>query len=168
VVASPLFLLLALLLCNQKPTIMGHDISAFKVKLPDSSTEREEVAYIRFAMWNTVGIYLFYESLEAQKYNAGCSGSGESETYTLEQIKAAKAKLNYIVGDDDIIDQIENYSNSKESNPFKEMLTNLFGNSPSLTREEMQERFSRMTDEINEFFDKIIATEEEVVVIDFC
>jgi len=146
---------------------MGHDISAFKVKLPDSSTEREEVAYIRFAMWNTVGQYLFYESLNAQKFNNGVSGSFDSETYSLEEIKKAKEKLNYIVGDSDIIEQILNYSAEEDKSEFKEILKQTLSNLPHLDEEQIKERFECTVREINEFYNFIISSKEEVVEISF-
>ena len=70
---------------------MGHDISSF-----DKKTIKE-ISYLRFSASSFVGQYLFYESLNAQSFNGGCSGTGEEKEYTVEEIKTAKANHDKVI-----------------------------------------------------------------------
>jgi len=69
---------------------MGHDIYGF-------NKGGEEIAYARFSMANPNALIL-YNTLDAIKYYAGVSGTGEEETFSLQQIekswKGIKAIMN--------------------------------------------------------------------------
>jgi hypothetical protein len=60
---------------------MGHDISGH-------NNAGEEIAYARFSMGN-YNATILYNLLDANKYYAGVSGSGDSSTYSLQQIEKA-------------------------------------------------------------------------------
>ncbi|SOC40621.1 hypothetical protein [Ureibacillus acetophenoni] len=60
---------------------MGHDIFGF-------NKAGKEIAYARFSMGNHHAAIL-YTILDANKYNAGVSGSADSSTYSVEQIEKA-------------------------------------------------------------------------------
>lgn len=60
---------------------MGHDISGF-------NRAGEEIAYARFSMGN-YNATILYNLLNADKYYAGVSGSGDSTTFTIQQIEQA-------------------------------------------------------------------------------
>ena len=60
---------------------MGHDISGI-------NQSGEEIAYARFAMWN-YNANILYDLLDAQNYNGGVSGIGDSVVFTRKQIEKA-------------------------------------------------------------------------------
>lgn len=60
---------------------MGHDITGY-------NKAGEEIAYARFSMGNYNAITL-YHLLDSNKYNAGVSGSGNSSTFSIQQIEKA-------------------------------------------------------------------------------
>lgn len=140
---------------------MGHDISSF-----DKKTIKE-ISYLRFSASSFVGQYLFYESLNAQSFNGGCSGTGEEKEYTVEEIKTAKAKLNYILGEDNICDEISAYSLDEKHDFFKVVMGSLGINSDENLGEKNKEEIELYGKEINEFFDKIIESGETTVMIIF-
>jgi hypothetical protein len=72
---------------------MGHDISGF-------NKIGEEVAYARFNMWNH-NAFSLYRLLEADDYNAGVSGTGDSSIFSLQQIEQALNTYKKIYGQDD-------------------------------------------------------------------
>jgi hypothetical protein len=60
---------------------MGHDISGY-------NKAGDEVAYARFSMGN-YNATILYHLLDADKYYAGVSGSGDSSTFSVQQIEKA-------------------------------------------------------------------------------
>jgi hypothetical protein len=140
---------------------MGHDISSFNKKTV------KEISYLRFSASSVVGQYLFYESLNAQCFNGGCSGNGEEKEYTVDEIKTAKAKLNYILGEDTICDEIGAYSLDERHDFFKSVMGGLGVNSDEAFSEKNKEEVEFYGKEINEFFDKIIESGETTVMIIF-
>lgn len=60
---------------------MGHDIYGF-------NKAGEEIAYLRFGAWNLTAS-VFYNLLDANEYNAGVSGSGNSTTFSKRQLEKA-------------------------------------------------------------------------------
>lgn len=60
---------------------MGHDISGF-------NKAGEEIAYARFSMGN-YNATILYNLLDANNYYAGVSGSGDSSTFSIQQIEKA-------------------------------------------------------------------------------
>lgn len=60
---------------------MGHDISGF-------NKAGVEIAYTRFGMGNYNASTL-YSLLDVNDFNAGVSGSGDSSTFSLQQIEKA-------------------------------------------------------------------------------
>ncbi|MFJ7724980.1 hypothetical protein ACIQXV_02340 [Neobacillus sp. NPDC097160] len=60
---------------------MGHDISGY-------NKAGEEIAYARFSMGN-YNAKILYSVLDANNYYAGVSGSGDSSTFSIQQIEKA-------------------------------------------------------------------------------
>jgi hypothetical protein len=60
---------------------MGHDISGY-------NKAGEEIAYARFSMGN-YNATILYGLLDANDYYAGVSGSGNSSTFSMQQIEKA-------------------------------------------------------------------------------
>lgn len=69
---------------------MGHDIYGY-------NQARKEVAYARFSMSNG-NASILYNLLDANKFNAGVSGSGSSTTFTKQQIEKAMYDYNQFFG----------------------------------------------------------------------
>ncbi|MEW9051577.1 MAG: hypothetical protein AB2392_10510 [Neobacillus sp.] len=69
---------------------MGHDISGH-------NKAGEEIAYARFSMGNYNSLIL-YSLLDADKYFAGVSGSGDSCTFSIQQIEKALNTYNQKYG----------------------------------------------------------------------
>jgi hypothetical protein len=67
---------------------MGHDISGF-------NKAGEEIAYARFSMGN-YNAYTLYRLLDANQYNAGVSGSGDSSTFSLQHFEKALNSYNQL------------------------------------------------------------------------
>ncbi|MBM4764821.1 hypothetical protein [Bacillus sp. B15-48] len=67
---------------------MGHDISG-------CNNAGKEVAYARFSMGNYNAIIL-YSLLDAEKYYAGVSGTGESSIFTFQQMEEALNACNQL------------------------------------------------------------------------
>jgi len=141
---------------------MGHNISAFKNK-----KQGNEVAYIRFAAWNITGQFLFYESLNANEQNGGCSGNGGIIEYTVEQIKIAKSKLKYICGEDDICHQINRYSISEKHEMFKDFVKKFSGKSNNILEKESEATVEREAKIISQFFDEILSCNTKKIFISF-
>jgi hypothetical protein len=150
---------------------MGHDISAFKIESKNDDNigfrEGEEISYACFSAGNIVGQYLFYESLNAQKFNAGCSGGGGRDVYTIDQIKTAKSKLNYISSDDNVSAEIKRYSFDEKHNIFKNLIDRLNGNPESALLKGDAERIKHEIKKINQFYDNILNSGEETIMIGF-
>jgi hypothetical protein len=60
---------------------MGHDIYGY-------NKAGEEIAYARFSMGN-YNATILYSLLDANEYYAGVSGSGNSSTFSIQQIEKA-------------------------------------------------------------------------------
>lgn len=71
---------------------MGHDISGY-------NKAGEEIAYARFGMSN-YNATILYSLLDANYYYAGVSWSGESNTYSLQQIEKALNAYNQLYNAD--------------------------------------------------------------------
>ena len=69
---------------------MGHDIYGY-------NNAGEEIAYARFSMGNYNAIIL-YDLLDANDYNAGVSGSGDSSTFSIQQVEKAMNTFKQIFG----------------------------------------------------------------------
>ena len=65
---------------------MGHDISGY-------NNAGEEIAYARFSMGN-YNATILYNLLDANNYYAGVSGTGDSSTFTIQQIEKALIGFN--------------------------------------------------------------------------
>jgi hypothetical protein len=157
---------------------MGHDISSYRFKINedfdpelhegDGVELTNEISYLRFAAWNQVGQFLFYNSLNANEFNMGCSGSGNYKIFTIEEIKAAKAKLKYIAtGEEELSAQLAAYS-LDERHSFFEMVVKSFGGSVGDKLSELNQReVNEEVEKINEFYNKIIAKKYKKIAIFF-
>lgn len=72
---------------------MGHDISGF-------NKAREEIAYARFSMGN-YNATILYSLLEADKFYAGVSGSGDSCTFSIQEVEKALNAYNRLFASGD-------------------------------------------------------------------
>jgi hypothetical protein len=72
---------------------MGHDIYGY-------NKAGKEIAYARFSMGNYNAIIL-YDLLDANDYNAGVSGSGDSSTFSIQQVEKAMNTFKQIFGNVD-------------------------------------------------------------------
>ncbi|MDR6999106.1 hypothetical protein [Neobacillus niacini] len=72
---------------------MGHDISGY-------NKAGEEIAYARFSMGN-YNATILYSLLDANNFYAGVSGSGESSTFSIQQIEKAVNAYNRLFANGD-------------------------------------------------------------------
>ena len=95
---------------------MGHDISGY-------NKAGEQIAYARFSMAN-YNATILYSLLDANKYDAGVSGSGDSSTFSTQQIEKALNAFNQLY---DNSDSLSESALGSRTNP--EFYTKLFSNS---------------------------------------
>jgi conjugal transfer/entry exclusion protein len=76
---------------------MGHDISGY-------NKAGEEIAYARFSMGNYNSTIL-YSLLDASNYYAGVSGSGDSSTFSIQQIEKALNSFNQLYNNRDSLSE---------------------------------------------------------------
>ena len=86
---------------------MGHDITAFKVKI---HTEKE-AAYLRRSAFDTDN-FIIYEALDCTELYGGFSGVGGTRIFTKEELNDA---LNYIKGHENFKDILKKEVNFLES-----------------------------------------------------
>jgi esterase/lipase len=139
---------------------MGHDIIA-KVK-----GDKKDVSYIRIGAFNANKSFFLYDSLDSQEMNGGVSGIRDTKNFSIEEIKLAKAKFNYMIGEDS--DEVENLitENTKESvSEMKDVLESLFGiEIPTNIKSISQKEKDMISEDINGFFDDIIKKDKEVEI----
>ncbi|GAE27351.1 hypothetical protein JCM9140_3485 [Halalkalibacter wakoensis JCM 9140] len=96
---------------------MGHDIVGY-------NKAGIEIAYARFNMWNDNATIL-YTLLDAEHYNAGVSGSGNSSTFSVQQIeKALKNYKNFFPHGD--ISLLKNDSSTWDQKQILHFIENCF------------------------------------------
>lgn len=78
---------------------MGHDISGY-------NKAGEEVAYARFSMGN-YNATILYSLLDANKYYAGVSGSGDGATYSIQQVEKALNTYNQLYNNGNSLTEID-------------------------------------------------------------
>ena len=76
---------------------MGHDISGF-------NKAGEEIAYARFSMGN-YNAHILYSLLDANQYDAGVSGIGDSSTFSIQQFEKALNAYNQFFGNRDSLSE---------------------------------------------------------------
>ncbi|WP_249871632.1 hypothetical protein [Oceanobacillus saliphilus] len=72
---------------------MGHGISGY-------NKAGEEIAYARFSMGN-YNATILYSLLDANDYYAGVSGSGDSTSFTIQQIEKALSDYKQLYSNSD-------------------------------------------------------------------
>jgi hypothetical protein len=79
---------------------MGHDISAFleseMIRVTGTGEATSEIAYLRRSAFNSLAREI-YIALQCQRFDAGISGSGESQVFTQDELKAALERLPKLV-----------------------------------------------------------------------
>ncbi|MBU9710672.1 hypothetical protein [Evansella tamaricis] len=93
---------------------MGHDISGY-------NQAGEEIAYARFSMGN-YNAFILYSLLDANKFNAGVSGSGESSNFTVQQMEEAWNNYNQQYNKEDSLTETDIFYWDK--NQISEFLLN--------------------------------------------
>ena len=141
---------------------MGHYISVFT-----KENNIDEVTCLVIAASNFIAQYLFYESMNAQEYNGGCSGNGEEKVFAKKEIEIAKAKLKYISTDDNIKYDIQRYSNDEKHDYFKDCIEKLSGNPSEVLTEVLSGEIDFEVERINGFFDQILQNKDEEVILWF-
>jgi len=140
---------------------MGHDISGF-IK---EQTGRE-IAYLRIGAFNTNKSFFFYDAIQSQECNGGVSGMGVEKTFTNEELKIAKQRLNYMLGESK--EEVENLvlENANESvDKMKNLLEQALGVDMGSVAPQLSEQERIMIGEsINEFLDKLIETGEDIEI----
>jgi hypothetical protein len=68
---------------------MGHDISGY---LRADTGHSEEIAYLRRGAFNPLKGTI-YEALQCEELNCGCSGCGNEQEFTQEQLTEALARV---------------------------------------------------------------------------
>ncbi len=140
----------------------------------DRANDDYEIARLSIGAGNKTLQTLFYESLQAQAYNNLCSGSGEINDYSRQQIKHALARLGYLSGED--VTPLA----KPGRNPFHELLQIISGadvldngvmlgvpqnvvvvQSPPASQMELYER-------VRNFYTTILDYGASVVTISFC
>jgi hypothetical protein len=140
---------------------MGHDISGF-IK---GQTGRE-IAYLRIGAFNTNKSFFFYDAIQSQECNGGVSGLGVEKTFTNEELKIAKQRLKYMLGESQ--EEVENLvlENTNDSvGEMKTLLEQTLGVDMGSVATEISEDEKVMIGEsINEFLDKLIETGGDVEI----
>lgn len=140
---------------------MGHDISGF-VK---GQTGRE-VAYLRIGAFNTNKSFFFYDAIQSQECDGGVSGNGSEKQFTNEELKLAKQRLKYMLGESQ--EEVRNLVmlNTKDSvDEMKNILEQKFGFDIELVAPKLSEKEKVMiADDINNFLDKLIKTGGDVEI----
>lgn len=140
---------------------MGHDISGF-IK---GQTGRE-IAYLRIGAFNTNKSFFFYDAIQSQECNGGVSGIGIEKEFTNEELKLAKQRLKYMLGESQ--EEVENLvlENTKDSvGEMKNILEQTLGvDMGSVAPQLSEEEKVMIGDSINNFLDKLIETGGDVEI----
>lgn len=68
---------------------MGHDIYGHT---RESDINKDEIAYLRRGAFDPLNMHI-YEALNANEYNASCSGNGMGKTFTKQELMEAQDYL---------------------------------------------------------------------------
>lgn len=138
---------------------MGHDITG-RIK-----GEFEEVAYLRIGAFNSNKAFFFYDAIQSNECNGGVSGNGNNKTFTNEELKKAKGRLNYMLGEskDDI--EIVAAETFDKIRPVKELIEEAFkidmGNEPP-ELSDVEKKYIK--ESIEDFLDKLIDTGKDISI----
>ena len=140
---------------------MGHDISGF-IK---GQTGRE-IAYLRIGAFNTNKSFFFYDAIQSQECNAGVSGTGVEKLFTNEELKLAKERLKYMLGENENeIKALVTESTSENVVKMKKTLEDLLGvDMGSIAPEISEEERVMIGKEINEFLDTLIEKGQDIEI----
>lgn len=140
---------------------MGHDISGFIKGQTDI-----EISYIRIGAFNTNKSFFFYDAIQSQECNGGVSGIGVVKTFTNEELKLAKRRLKYMMGESkDEIQALVTESTGESVGEMKKTLENLLGVDMGLVAPEISQKERVMIGEsINKFFDTLIETGQDIEI----
>jgi hypothetical protein len=140
---------------------MGHDISGF-IK---GQTGRE-IAYIRIGAFNTNKSFFFYDAIQSQECNGGVSGIGVEKTFTNEELKLAKRRLKYMLGESEgEIQALVTESTSETVGEMKKTLENFLDvDLGSVAPQICEEERVMIGEAINNFLDKLIETGQDIEI----
>lgn len=146
---------------NKNDKIVGHDISGF-IK---GQTGRK-IAYLAIGAFNTNKSFFFYDAIQSQECNGGVSGLGVVKTFTNEELKIAKQRLKYMLGESQ--EEVENLvlENTKDSvGELKNLLEKTIGvDIGSIATKISEDEKVMIGNSINEFLDKLIETGGDVEI----
>lgn len=147
---------------------MGHDIYAKRIDREGRTSSKDDISYLRIGASNRVKANLFYTALDAEEFDAGCSGCGSVEEFTREEINLAISRLKYLAIEDPKV-----YTSTKKDEATHKMMSavmeaitgGLAGGIPfDTTKNDLDE----IATDIESFFNDIIASGEDKVIIEFC
>jgi len=140
---------------------MGHDISGF-IK----GKTGKEIAYLRIGAFNTNKSFFFYDAIQSQECNGGVSGVGVEKTFTNEELKIAKQRLKYMLGEnkEEIENMVVENTNDSVAN-MKNLLEQTIGVDVGSVAPPLSEQERIMIeDSINLFLDKLIETNADIEI----
>jgi len=140
---------------------MGHDISGF-IK----GQTGKEIAYLRIGAFNTNKSFFFYDAIQSQECNGGVSGVGVEKTFTNEELKIAKQRLKYMLGEnkEEIENMVVENTNDSVAN-MKNLLEQTIGVDVGSVAPPLSEQERIMIeDSINLFLDKLIETNADIEI----
>lgn len=121
---------------------MGHDISAYK--------DANRIAYLGIRATDYVRAGFLYKILNAEDFNNGVSGNGESKIYNYEEILKAKAALAYYS-----LEPFNDVRNIRNEQKAEFIVDLLFGPSAAKDDYSIQEILGVIS-AINEFLETIL------------
>jgi len=124
---------------------------------------QKKLSEISFGAFSTISHKLVYESLDANKFNNGVSGSNEDKNYSLVQLKTARNKLKYLAGEpiENLNDKEHDFIRQKTINAVENMFKTKIENNVS------DESIDFAVKCIDEFLYKAIETGFENFIIRF-
>ncbi|MEM1124985.1 MAG: hypothetical protein AAGJ18_31400 [Bacteroidota bacterium] len=133
---------------------MGHNIDIVSKK------NEETIAGIQFGAFNSIKAGLIYRSLDAEIFNMGVSGSGDSREYSKADLEVALRKLKYLCGEpmEAILDT--------DKDDTRNLFLQFFGTSMQQHPHDSAE-MKKMYQECAPFLQKAIASEAEDFIIEF-
>jgi hypothetical protein len=140
---------------------MGHDISGF-IK----GQTGKEISYLRIGAFNTNKSFFFYDAIQSQECNGGVSGNGKEKTFTNEELKTAKRRLKYMLGESkDEIQNLVTETTPENLENIKDTLESFLGvDMGSIAPKICEEEKNIIGEDINCFLDKLIETNQDIEI----
>lgn len=138
---------------------MGYDIIGYK-KIKNK--EDKEIAYSSIAAWDRYRANILFCSLNAEKYDGGCSGKGVEKEYTRKEIEVAYEKFKYLLKE-----EANTFKNSEADKEMYNTVTGLFERMPNFVKDVNEKDRREGIEEIHNFFNDILKAKIKKVTIFF-